>query len=77
MKKTDMAEAVRYRITGMDCSTCAAKIDAATRSVASVRDAKVSIASQAMTVRTEHGSAPLPVVERSVTGLGYRLADRR
>ena len=74
MTKTDVAEAVRYRVTGMDCSACAAKIEAAARSVAGVRDARVSIASQEMTLRTEDGTASLPEVERSVTGLGYRLA---
>lgn len=73
MTKTDTAEAVRYRVTGMDCSACAAKIEAAARAVAGVWDASVSIASQEMTLRTEDGG-PLPVVERSITGLGYRLA---
>ncbi|MGJ4942500.1 cation diffusion facilitator family transporter [Bradyrhizobium sp. HKCCYLS1011] len=74
MTETDVAEAVRYRVTGMDCSACAAKIEAAARSIAGVRDAKVSIASQEMTLRTEDGMAPLPEVERSITSLGYRLA---
>ncbi|WP_342723090.1 cation diffusion facilitator family transporter [Bradyrhizobium sp. B097] len=74
MTKTDIAEAVRYRVTGMDCSACAAKVEAAARSVAGVRDARVSIASQEMTLRTEDGTAPLLEVERSITGLGYRLA---
>jgi Co/Zn/Cd efflux system component/copper chaperone CopZ len=74
MTKTDTAEAVRYRVTGMDCSTCAAKIESAARSIAGVLDAKVSIASQEMTLRMEDGTAPLPEVERSITGLGYRIA---
>ena len=74
MTKTDTAEAVRYRVTGMDCSACAAKIEKAARSVAGVQDAKVSIASQEMILRTEEGSAALPEVERSITVLGYRLA---
>ena len=74
MTKTDTVEAVRYRVTGMDCSACAAKIENAARSITGVRDAKVSIASQEMTLRTERGTAPLPELERSITGLGYRLA---
>jgi copper chaperone CopZ len=48
MTKTDTAEAVRYRVTGMDCSACAAKIETAARSVTGVWDAKVSIASREM-----------------------------
>ena len=59
MTTTNTAEAVRYRVTGMDCSNCAAKIEATARSVPGVRDAKVSIASQEMTLRTEDGAAPL------------------
>ena len=74
MTRTDTAEAVRYRVTGMDCSACAAKIESAARSIAGVLDAKVSIASQEMTLRMEDGAAPLPEVERSITGLGYRIA---
>jgi hypothetical protein len=31
--KTDTAEAVRYRVTGVDCSACAAKIETTARSV--------------------------------------------
>jgi cation transport ATPase len=57
MTKTGTAEAVRYRVTGMDRSTCAAKIEAAARSVAGVRDAKVSIASQEMTHAGEREQA--------------------
>ena len=74
MTKTDTVEPVRYRVTGMDCSACAAKIENAARSITGVRDAKVSIASQEMTLRTERGTAPLPELERSITGFGYRLA---
>ncbi|MBN8980939.1 MAG: cation transporter [Rhizobiales bacterium] len=58
----------------MDCPSCAAKIEGAARSVEGVRDAKVSIASQEMTLRTNEGATPLAEVERKVSGLGYRLA---
>ena len=74
MPNTDVAGAVRYRVTGMDCSACAAKIEAAARSIAGVREAKVSIASQEMTLWTVAGTTPLRDIERSITGLGYRLA---
>jgi cation transport ATPase len=74
MTKTDTVEAVRYRVTGMDCSACAAKIENAARSIAGVQDAKVSIASREMTLRTQRGTAPLAELERSITGLDYRLA---
>lgn len=63
----------RYRVTGMDCPSCAAKIEKATRAVGGVEDVKVSIASQVMTLRLDDAGAWLPEIERAVTGLGYRL----
>jgi Co/Zn/Cd efflux system component/copper chaperone CopZ len=62
----------RYRVTGMDCPSCASKIESATRTVDGVEDVKVSIASQIMTLRLTD-AAPLTDIERKVTGLGYQL----
>lgn len=62
----------RYRVTGMDCPSCAAKIETTARMVAGVEDARVSIASQVMTLRVA-GATPLADIERKVTGLGYQL----
>lgn len=67
------AETVRYRVTGMDCSSCAAKIEAAVRKIDGVEDVKVSIASQVMTLKVDEPATRLPVMEDVVTGLGYRL----
>lgn len=64
---------VQYRVTGMDCSSCAAKIEGATRKITGVRDVKVSIASQVMTLDVDDPGVQLPEVERTVTGLGYHL----
>ncbi len=64
------AEPIRYRVTGMDCASCAAKIEKAARGVG-VEDVKVSTATQIMTLRAEPGR--LPEVERAVTGIGYQL----
>ena len=64
------AEPIRYRVTGMDCASCAAKIEKATRGVG-VEDVKVSTATQIMTLRTQPGR--LAEVERAVTEIGYQL----
>ncbi len=64
------AEPIRYRVTGMDCASCAAKIEKATRGVG-VEDVKVSTATQIMTLRTQ--PERLAEVERAVTGIGYQL----
>lgn len=64
------AEPIRYRVTGMDCASCAAKIEKATRGVG-VEEVKVSTATQIMTLRTQPGR--LAEVERAVTEIGYQL----
>lgn len=74
MTATELDAPVRYRVTGMDCSSCAAKIEGAARKVAGVQDVRVSIASQEMTLRLDESAAALPEIERTVTGLGYKLA---
>lgn len=63
----------RYRVTGMDCPSCAVKIEKAARGVPGVEEVKVSTASQIMTLRVDDGTARLPEVERAVTGIGYQL----
>ncbi|WAJ31274.1 heavy-metal-associated domain-containing protein [Antarcticirhabdus aurantiaca] len=65
---------IRYHVTGMDCPSCAAKIEEATRRVEGVVDVKVSLASQTMSLAVDDPSARLPAVEQAVTSLGYRLA---
>ena len=62
----------RYFVTGMDCASCAAKIEKAAKAVVGVDDVRVSIASQIMTLRTDRDSG-LFEVETAVTDLGYRL----
>ncbi|MEX0408702.1 cation transporter [Aquibium sp. LZ166] len=63
----------RYHVTGMDCASCAAKIEGAARKVSGVSDVKVSIASQIMTLEVDDPAKRLPVVESAITDLGYQL----
>lgn len=74
MTTVELDAPVRYRVTGMDCSSCAAKIEGAARAVAGVEEVRVSIAAQEMTLRIDDTAAPLSEVERKITGLGYKLA---
>jgi Co/Zn/Cd efflux system component/copper chaperone CopZ len=64
---------VQYRVTGMDCPSCATKIEKAARQVGGVVDVKVSIASQVMTLTTTAPQQSLAEVEHAVVALGYRL----
>ncbi len=61
-----------YRVTGMDCPSCATKIESAARKVAGVLDVKVSTASQHMSVRVVQPQS-LQEMEKAVTALGYEL----
>ena len=66
-------ETARYRVTGMDCPSCVAKIEGAARKMTGVEEVKVSIASQVMTLRVKDPATQLAAVERAVVGLGYQL----
>ena len=46
-------DTIRYHVTGMDCASCAAKIEGAARKVEGVDEVKVSIASQIMTLNVD------------------------
>lgn len=68
------ATTIRYRVTGMDCASCAAKIESAVRNIPGVRKVNVSIASQIMTVAFTDDQSHLPDHEKVVTALGYKLS---
>lgn len=67
------ATKTRYRIEGMDCASCASKIDTAVRRIAGVEEVSVSVAAGTMTVQHAPGS-DLAALERKVAGLGYTVA---
>ncbi|MBP1857935.1 heavy metal translocating P-type ATPase [Rhizobium herbae] len=71
-----MAEATqtRYRVEGMDCASCAAKIDTAVRRMPGVKDVSVSVTAGTMTVNHDDAS-DLAAIAKKVTGLGYSVAQ--
>ncbi len=60
----------RFRIGGMDCAGCAAKIDTAVRRMPGIEDVSVSVTAGTMTVQ-HVPTTDLRRVEEKVTGLGY------
>lgn len=70
-------DVVRYRITGMDCSDCAAKIEKAVGKLPGVEEARVSIATSLMTLKLDDPARRAPKVEETVESLGYRLNRQR
>ena len=62
----------RFRVQGMDCPSCAAKIDTAVRRLPGIADVAVSVSAGTMTVNHEDG-ADLQAVQNKVSGLGYKV----
>ncbi|MGR9354494.1 heavy metal translocating P-type ATPase [Rhizobium leguminosarum] len=63
----------KYRVDGMDCASCAAKIDTAARRTTGVEDVAVSVTAGTMTV-SHAAEADLPTMEKTISGLGYALS---
>ncbi|MEB2845167.1 cadmium-translocating P-type ATPase [Rhizobiales bacterium RZME27] len=59
----------RFRVEGMDCASCAAKIDKAIRRMPGVTDVSVSVTAGTMTVM--HNGSDLDAVGKTLSGLGY------
>lgn len=62
----------RYKVGGMDCASCATKIDTAVRRMPGVEDVSVSVAAGTMTL-SHDGTSDLGAIEKKVVGLGYSL----
>lgn len=62
----------RYRIDGMDCGSCALKVEAAARSVHGVSEARVSIVSRELAFTAED-IASVTKVESAVKAAGYGI----
>jgi Cd2+/Zn2+-exporting ATPase len=68
-----MTTTTRYRVQGMDCASCAGKIEAAVKRIEGVESVKVGLQSESLTVEmTDPGKGE--AVEKAVTSLGYKIA---
>ena len=63
-------ETTRFSVQGMDCASCAAKVDTAARRVAGVEDVSVSVMAGTMSVRHE-AKADLHAIAAKISNLGY------
>lgn len=62
----------RFRVEGMDCASCASKIDTAVRRIPGVSDVSVSVT--AGTMRVQHdATSDLEAIRKKVSGLGYAV----
>lgn len=64
----------RFRVEGMDCASCASKIDTAVRRLPGVTDVSVSVSAGTMSVNHD-GDVDLKGLQKKVGGLGYKVAE--
>ncbi|TIM47830.1 heavy metal translocating P-type ATPase [Mesorhizobium sp.] len=65
-----LTQTTRYRVSGMDCASCASKIDTAVRRMKGVEDVSVSVTTGSLTV-THAESLGSDAIARQVSRLGY------
>lgn len=70
---TQSAIKTRFRVEGMDCASCASKIDTAVRRLSGIKDVSVSVSAGTMTVNHD-ARADLKTLRKRVGGLGYKVA---
>ncbi|HTM76787.1 MAG TPA: heavy metal translocating P-type ATPase, partial [Devosia sp.] len=64
----------RYRVGGMDCASCGAKVQNAVGRLAGVTAVEVSVGAGTMTVAHAEAVAPTVAIEQAVKWLGYSIA---
>jgi Cd2+/Zn2+-exporting ATPase len=70
---SDATTQTRFRVGGMDCAGCAAKIDTAVRRMPGVENVTISVTAGTM-VLVHEASSDLAAIEKKVAGLGYTVA---
>ena len=65
---------LRYRVEGMDCPSCASKIETAVGRLGGAGDIRVNYHTQVLAFRLDEATTPRATVEAHVRKLGYRVA---
>ena len=78
MRVADAVEAgptlLRYRVDGMDCPSCAAKIETAMMRLGGAGDVRVSYQRQTLALSLDEAATPRAAVEEGIRKLGYGVA---
>lgn len=69
----DSSNQLRYQVSGMDCSSCASKIETAVKRVEGVTSVTVSVTAGTMAVQLSGSGTAAGMIEQKVTALGYKL----
>jgi Cd2+/Zn2+-exporting ATPase len=65
---------LRYRLDGMDCSSCALKIEDAVEQIGGAEDIQVNYKTQVLEFRLDEATTPRSAVEEKIRKLGYGVA---
>ena len=66
--------ALRYRVEGMDCPSCAAKIETAVARIEGAESIRVNYGTQTLALQLDEAATPRAAVEAQVRKLGYGMA---
>lgn len=73
---TETALKTRFKVDGMDCSACAARVEGAVSRLEGVEEVTVSVMTGALVVR-HHATTDLVALESAVSRLGYGISAER
>jgi Cd2+/Zn2+-exporting ATPase len=66
------ADALSWKVAGMDCGSCAATIRTALEKMPGVSDLKISITNETLSLRLAAGSAGVAAIDTQLSRLGYK-----
>ncbi|MFK4046215.1 heavy-metal-associated domain-containing protein [Roseomonas mucosa] len=65
---------LRYQVDGMDCSSCALKIEDAVEQFGGAENIQVNYKAQVLEFRLDEATTPRSAVEEKIRKLGYGVA---
>ena len=67
----NQGQSVSWRVEGMDCASCVAKVEKSITRLPGVTDVSVNLIAERLIVRLEPGTTDAATIERSLAVLGY------
>jgi Cd2+/Zn2+-exporting ATPase len=65
-------ETLAWRVEGMDCASCVARVEKAVLRLPGIAEVRVNLMAERLTIRREADGAAPDLIERQVSALGYR-----
>jgi Cd2+/Zn2+-exporting ATPase len=72
MARKAEAETLAWRVEGMDCAACVAKVEKAVSRLPGITEIRVNLMAERLSLRRAGDGASAEAIERQVTALGYR-----